>query len=276
MANPPPSARRHSHRSAQLAREAAAVARQEAGQGQATLQIAGIVTTYQAAAATMAQTDVAEMLSEQAIDEAAEAILNSLAFTTEVANFEAMVEAITERRDLRFSVVNPSRERTQAQFDAEYERLVASLVQDAARAAEVVATAVRPRIAHVRLLSPPSCSRCAVLAGRIYRYSDGFLRHPNCDCVMIPTTVANDQLIQDPVELMRQGLLRGLSKADQQAVADGADLNQVVNVRRLSSSLQQSGRVLARRGRLTPEGIYAAARTREEAVELLAAGGYIL
>jgi hypothetical protein len=53
-----------------------------------------------------------------------------------------------------------------------------------------------------------------VLAGRVYRYSSGFLRHPNCDCTMIPTSLANPAFVHDPVDLMREGQVTGLSKAD--------------------------------------------------------------
>ena len=51
----------------------------------------------------------------------------------------------------------------QIEVDAEFERLVASLVQDAGRAAQSVTTAARPRTVHVRYLSPPSCARCGSL-----------------------------------------------------------------------------------------------------------------
>lgn len=224
----------------------------------------------------MAQTSVATALTEQSIDAPAEALLNAAAFTTSAQAFEGMVAAIEGRRDLRFATADVDVPRTQEQFDSEFQRLVASLVQGAGRTAQSVATAVRPDVVHVRLLTPPSCSRCAVLAGRVYRYSDGFLRHPHCDCVMVPTTVAAPSLIQDPVELARAGLVTGLSKSDMRAVADGADFGQIVNVRLQSAGLQQSGRVLARRGRLTPEGIYARTTTRDEAVQLLGSSGYIL
>jgi hypothetical protein len=197
------------------------------------------------------------MLAEQDIDAQVDALLNSPSFTTSLETFTRMVE--------------------QVDIDAEFERLVDSLAQDAARAAQSVATATRPNIAHVRFLNPPSCSRCAVLAGRIYRWSDGFERHPGCDCVMIPTTVANDQLIQDPVELARQGLVTGLSKADRRAILDdGADMGRVVNIRRTSAGLIESGRALRRRGRLTPEAIYRqAGDDREAALALLTSNGYL-
>lgn len=203
-----------------------------------------------------AQAAVARMLTEQDIDIAAQAALNSLAFTTDVERLLGMLEATV---------------------DSEFDRLVASLVQDASRAAESVSVAVRPDVRFVRYLTLPSCSRCAVLAGRVYRYSQGFLRHPNCDCVMLPTTVAAPDLVQDPAELARQGQIRGLSQADMLAIEQGADFGQIVNVRLRKAGLRQAGRVLARRGRPTPEGIYAiAGDDRIRALSLLTQYGYLL
>lgn len=205
----------------------------------------------------MAAEAVEVMLLEQDIDRTADALLNSAGFTTSIDMLEQMVEEIDT--------------------DAEFARLVESLTQDAGRAAESVEIASRPRVGHVRHLNLPSCSRCVVLAGRVYRYSTGFLRHPGCDCVMIPTTLANDELTYDPVELARTGQVRGLSKADLRAVTrDGADLAKIVNVRRSAAGLTESGRILARNGRMTPEGIYrAAGDDREVALALLKANGYL-
>lgn len=197
------------------------------------------------------------MLSQQDLDVAADALLNSAAFTTSLQSFESMLE--------------------QAATDWQFNQLVSSLAQDSGRAAQSVAIAARPNIGHVRHLSPPSCSRCAVLAGRVYRYSTGFQRHPGCDCTMTPTTLANDALAADPSALMEQGLVTGLSRADQQAIRDGADFGQVVNVRLKKAGLTESGRTLSRRGRPTPEAIYRqAGADREEALALLQRAGYLL
>lgn len=204
----------------------------------------------------MAEESVSLMLTQQDIDIEAEALLNSAAFTTSLTNFERMVEDIA----------------TDWQFD----QIVASLTQDAARAAQGVAIAARPNVGHVRMLNPPSCARCVVLAGRVYRYSNGFLRHPGDDCVMIPTTLANADLTQDPAELMRKGLITGMSKADRQAIRDGADFGQVVNVRLRAAGMTQAGRVLSRRGRPTPEAIYRSTDTQEEALAALQAAGYLI
>lgn len=243
----------HYERSALIAERAVQEARKAQPGG--FVAVARTINQHQVAQAQRSARAVGEQLAEQDIDAAAQAILNNLAFTTGPELLEPMLDAAG---------------------DDGFDRLVESLVQDAGRAAEQVAIVTRPRIYHVRFLTPPSCSRCAVLAGRRYRWSEGFLRHPGCDCVMIPTTVASDELVQDPVELMRLGLVTGLSKADRRAIDDGADFGQVVNVRQRSAGLHEPGRVLARRGRLTPEGIYAQAETREEAIELLAANGYLM
>lgn len=215
----------------------------------------GVVATYQTAQAQIAEQATAAMLVEQDIDAAAEALLNSSAFTTSLSTFEAMIN--------------------QAEQEWQFDQLVATLLQDAGRAAQGVSVAARPHIGFVRMLTPPSCGRCAVLAGRVYRYSQGFLRHPGCDCTMLPTTVANDQFVHDPSDLIAQGLVTGLSKADRQALADGADLGQVVNVRTRKAGLTESGRVLSRRGRPTPESIYRANPTREDALAALQAAGYL-
>lgn len=249
----PPSAAKHYRWSLALVRRAVREARQQRPRG--TGAVVSVVLAHQAVAAYQAEPAVAQMLSEQSLEEAASALLNSPAFTSEVTALTQMVEQV------------------EAEF--QLDRLVASLVADAGRAAEQVAIATRPKVGYVRYLNPPSCSRCVVLAGRVYRYSEGFLRHPGDDCTMIPTSIANPAITYDPADLMRQGMVTGLSKSDQQAISDGADFNQVVNVRQRAAGLNTPGRVLIRGDRPTPEGIYAAASSRDDAVERLIAAGYV-
>lgn len=196
------------------------------------------------------------MLAEQGLRDAPEVRLDPVAFTTGPRELEAMLE--------------------QTEVNWQFSRLVASLVQDAARAAQLVDVTSRPRVVHVRHLNTPSCSRCAVLAGRVYRFSDGFQRHPGCDCVMIPTTVAAPDLTYDPAQMARDGQVTGLSKADMKALDDGADFNQLVNVRSKKAGLRQSGEALTRAGRPTPAGIYrTAGEDRDKALSLLSKHGYI-
>lgn len=247
-------AARSNHRlSGLIAGRAVSEARKARSRG--TPAVFAVVAAHQVANARTSNSAVAQMLIEQEIEVAAEAVLNSLQFTTAASDFEAMLEQIEQ--------------------DWQFDQLVDSIVQDAARAAESVAVAVRPNVYHVRFLSPPSCSRCSVLAGRVYRWSDGFQRHPGCDCTMIPTTVASPY-VQDVDQLVRDGQVTGLSKADVRALNDGADLSQVVNVRLKRAGLLDAGHALTRGGgRPTPAGIYRQASSRERAIELLRRHRYI-
>ena len=241
------SARRNYNLSALIARRAV----QEARRGGAVQAI----ITHQFANARTSQAAVVEMLAEQNINAPADAALNLAGFTTDAAVIRDALE--------------------QVEFDWQFERLVGSLVQDAGRAAESVSVASRPQIGHVRAINPPCCSRCAILAGRFYRWSDGFKRHPGCDCTMIPTTVASP-LRQSPEQLVRDGLVTGLSKADMSALNDGADLGRLVNVRSTKAGLSEAGQTLRRGNRLTPAGIYRqAGDDHAKALTLLQRNGYI-
>lgn len=119
------------------------------------------------------------------------------------------------------------------------ERIARTQIADAGRVAAGVDVVARPNVGWVRMVNPPVCSRCLILAGRFYRWSDGFQRHPNCDCVHVATNVSaarREGLVDDPNAYFRALSVeqqdRLLGKAGAQAVRDGADMNQVVNARR--------------------------------------------
>ena len=64
---------------------------------------------------------------------------------------------------------------------AEFDRIVATQLQDVARQSEALFRAARPAVTRwTRALSLPSCGRCIVLAGRVERSDVAFSRHPNC------------------------------------------------------------------------------------------------
>ena len=120
-------------------------------------------------------------------------------------------------------------------------------VTDAGRAGVAVAMAVEPAVTGwVRMLVPPSCGRCAILAGRRYRYTSGFLRHPLCDCQMIPSVEdTGEDLRTDP-----KAYFESLSAADQdryfgvanaRAIRDGGDVNRVVNASGRASGMSTAG-----------------------------------
>lgn len=182
------------------------------------------------------------------------------------------------------------------------DRLAATTIADTGRAAASVDIAARASVGYTRMLNPPSCSRCAILAGRWYRWNAGFRRHPHCDCVHVPAKAANalrdEGLLADPYEYFRsldtaeQDSTFGPAEA--RAIRDGADISQVVNARR---GMTKVGQVPASRARTTTEGtsrrgnygitargrtrltvdeIYQTAGTRTRALRMLEEHGYVL
>jgi hypothetical protein len=131
-------------------------------------------------------------------------------------------------------------------------RIVSAQVSDAGRVATEVAMTTRPQVqGWVRMLNAPACDRCAILAGEVYRWSDGFLRHPGCGCVHVPSTEegAADELRTDPrayfESLPADDQDKYFTEAGAQAIRDGADISQVVNAHRRSAGLSQPGRLTA-------------------------------
>lgn len=142
------------------------------------------------------------------------------------------------------------------------EQALQTAVADAARDATAASIIARPQIGYVRMVNPPCCSRCAVLAGRVYKWNSGFLRHPGCDCLHIPSTVANaDSFLADPNELVKRGLITDLSQGQRDRLADGADLSKVLNESRDRWRVRMAAdRRAARRANYTPAEARAADR----------------
>lgn len=157
--------------------------------------------------------------------------------------------------------------------------LVRGQVMDAGRSASSVITAATDGAGWVRYVSPPCCQRCAVLAGKWFRWNQGFRRHPGCDCTHVPArgrvpdgytpTIADDQI-------------RDLTEAQRAALDEGADRNRVLNAYRTANTTAErlqmatTTELSGGRVRLTPEGIIARAKDRDEAVRLLREHGYLL
>lgn len=171
-------------------------------------------------------------------------------------------------------------------------RIIQTEVADAGRQAVHSEMVTRPQVTgYIRMLNPPSCGRCAILAGRFYRWSDGFERHPNCDCTHVPTTERpDDEDLVDPTAAVRSGNVNGLSEADREAILAGAAPSQVINAH--SGMYTADGTKFTRAGttrhglagqrlqgarRLRPEAILRIADgDRQEALRLLYLHGYVI
>ena len=94
---------------------------------------------------------------------------------------------------------------------------------------------------------------------------------------MVPTTEhLGPDLTTDPMEAFKAGRIHDLSRADTKAINQGADISQLINVRRKQAGLTVGGSVLERGGRMTPAGILRVASDQEDAVRLLRRFGYII
>lgn len=195
-------------------------------------------------------------------------------------------------------------------------RLVSTQVADAGRVADGVAGVSHWAGGYVRVLTPPSCARCAILAGKVFRWNRGFQRHPHCDCRHRPVGSAEADMAHDPrsyfESLSRAVQDRTFTAAGAQAIRDGADPAQVVNASRGMSTASVGGRDILhttegvtkrgwyatvqraldpnvrfektpasqhtrlRRPRLMPEQIYSLGLGREETLRLLMKNGYFL
>lgn len=134
-----------------------------------------------------------------------------------------------------------------------------TLLSDTGRSAERVAAHARPVTGYVRMLNPPSCGRCVILAGKRSSNSTPFLRHPGCDCRNIPASesIGGDLAVDSKAyldSLDDEALTKALgSRANAEAFRMGADQNQLINAYRRSGGVRPA-QVYGRNVRYTTEG----------------------
>lgn len=163
------------------------------------------------------------------------------------------------------------------------DKIVFSEVTAAGSWADQAAMTVRPNLTgYVRMVSPGACSRCVILAGKWFRWNEGFERHPFCNCRHIPAAEALDgDYSTDPY-----AYFNNLSKAEQdrvfgkeraQAIRDGADIFRVENVRLRGKAIDGRTDLVRYDGqtRRTIADIYARDPDRKFVIENLRHHGYI-
>lgn len=159
--------------------------------------------------------------------------------------------------------------------------VVLDSVRSANRDAASAAITVRPTVqGWVRMLNPPSCKFCITLAGKWFRWNEGFQSHPGCDCRHIPAQeAAAGDLTIDPYAYFKsldpkmQDRLFG--KNDAQAIRDGANIYRVVNIRSRGLGTSRQARKFGTPSRMTVDDILATAKGRDDAIRLLAQEGYV-
>jgi hypothetical protein len=133
--------------------------------------------------------------------------------------------------------------------------IVRTAVADTGRAADMVAMSAKPAVTgYIRVVEAGACDRCIVLAGNEYRTDKAFARHPRCQCGMEPVTREHRPKPASPKELVAQmsdaEKRKTFGEAGAKALAEGADIGQLVNARRGMDSATVFGRKL----QVTSEG----------------------
>jgi hypothetical protein len=250
------------------------------------------VSTTQATAAAGAGVYVDDALEAQGIFGDAQGLVMSQAFGGVASDGRNLMTLLNEPAIAALTALKQGQPLVRASATGllSLDTIVRTQISDAGRSAELVAMTARKHVdGYVRMLSLPSCSRCIILAGRFYRWNQGFKRHPRCDCRHVPSSedVAGD-LTTDPkhaFESMDEAERnRVFGKAGAEAIQHGADISQVVNARRGMQEATVFGRTVKvttegasrRRVRLMPEQILIEAKgNRDEAIRLLRAHGYL-
>ena len=156
-----------------------------------------------------------------------------------------------------------------------------TVMSDTGRGVVSADIAQRPSIAgYVRMLNPPSCDRCVILAGKFYRWNEGFLRHKRCDCRHIPASedVGGD-MRTDPYEyfhsLDAKAQETTFGRSEARAIREGADIYRVVNVKSRGHGTAKAAAKYGTPTRMTVDDIFRVAGSRTNAVRLMESNGYI-
>lgn len=251
--------------------------------------IFAIVTAAQTQAAADGLAYVPQIVAEQGLDPAPVAEIDPARFaggTSEGQPVEYLLGAAPIKAKDSMKLAQSS-EIALGAGRAWIQSITLDAIRDANRDATAAAMTVRPDVSGwVRMLNPPSCKFCVVLAGKFYRWNTGFQRHPHCDCRHIPGREATlgDARV-DPYAYFRSldkaAQDRMFGAADAQAIRDGGDVYRVVNTRMrgLSKTTGRAGWQARRYGtpsKLTIDDVYAAAGDdRDAAVRLMRENGFI-
>ena len=259
-------------------------------------QFMPVLAASQSKAALLGSSYSAEVLADQGFWVAPQGFVDPEGFAGVAANGGNLRGQLLEPAYRVERSVSAGMSPTKALSAAEntlFYQLVSTLA-DTSRAAAGADIALRNEVGYVRVVHGSACSRCIVLAGKFYRWNEGFKRHPNCRCEHEATSKARSEgMFDDPYKAFEN-----MSEAEQnaawgeasaKAIREGADIYQVTNARRgMTKTRMFTTEGTTRRGnayrglksgqrRLTPEAIYKqAGNSRVKARELLSEHGYLL
>lgn len=141
--------------------------------------LVAVTTAAQLAAANAAATYVPAVLAETGQPDAADALVRPRAFAGVAADGRSLEGLLASAvvRAKAASARGLASDAALSEGGRWLDALLQGAVADAGRGATTVGIATRDQVGWVRQVNPPSCARCAILAGRWYRWNQGFQRH---------------------------------------------------------------------------------------------------
>lgn len=262
-------------------------------------ELTSVVSGAQLGAARQADPYITAALDAEDVGSDAVSAIDPTAFSGSASDGRGLIGLLSNPVVVTLLSIQDGMDVTRALLHgkANLDMLVRTQVADAGRAADQVSLTARPKAkGYVRVAVGNSCARCLILAGKVYDWNTGFQRHPRCDCIHLPTGTRLRVPFQDPKRIYdrmteAQRIRAGFTRADQKAIALGADLNQVVNAHRglytagghrfTTEGTTRRGFARSRLGRgsarITPDEIFrAAGDDRDEALRLLYRHGYLV
>lgn len=235
------------------------------------VRAARLVAAGQLSQAVQAADYVDAMAVEQGLDltRAARLVPRSLAGVS--ADGRPLTDVLSYPIDRAATMMDAGADLATAELSAtaSLTRIVSNEVTQAGVTAESVAIAGNPAFkGYIRILTAPSCGRCAVLAGKWFKWNQGFKRHPGCDCKHVPAAdadavsgmQANPKQYFDSLSEAEQN--RRFGAAEAEAIRNGSSVSDAVNTGGVRSGLSSPSRV-----RLPDD--------RAAAVDRLVADGYL-
>ena len=216
---------------------------------------AGLVAAGQLAQAVQAAAYLVELANEQNLG-AAEGVVVPRSLSGTTADGRPLTDALGAATSRAWDLLDAGADIRTAALSGQstLTRIVSNEVTQAGNNATQIGTTGHTEFAgYTRMLQAPACGRCVILAGKWFKWNDGFKRHPGCDCIHVPASEAAgvDGIRTDP-----RRYFDSLSKADQdkyfgaanaEAIREGSDISQVVNtsIGRVGSRTDNSRRAVS-------------------------------
>ena len=204
---------------------------------------AAIVALGQLTQAVESANYLTELAAEQGLGPA-DAVVSPRSLSGVAANGRALADVLSYPVNRTWQLLESGADFATAEQSglASLTRIAGNEIDQAGITAERVGMVGHPEFdGYIRTLSGPSCGRCAILAGKWFKWNTGFDRHPQCDCKHVP---AGDRGDVSSLQTNPREYFNSLPKAEQdrlfgvaesEAIRNGADISKAVNTGGLST-----------------------------------------